>query len=143
LADFVRFTTSSGGDPEHELLQLFRQSMPTSADMIRAADGQIARIKTRTAEGRDVNGVPFEPYTPQYSKTRTKRGLSVTPVDLRSSGRMLDSMQPEVLSPNSFAVVISDAEADAYAGSINESRRFFDTSRDELQQTFDELNGRQ
>lgn len=52
-------------------------------------------ILMRTSEGIDVEGVPFEPYSISYRRTREKRGLSTDTVDLFFSGQMLNSLTYE------------------------------------------------
>jgi hypothetical protein len=52
----------------------------------------IGRMKRRTAQGRDVNGAAFQPYSKRYAKQREQAGRT-TDVALTLSGAMLGSMQ--------------------------------------------------
>lgn len=51
------------------------------------ADIIVTGIKERTARGIDMDGKPFEPYSPSYSKL-TGKSL----VNLKQTGKMLDSL---------------------------------------------------
>lgn len=57
------------------------------------ADKAIQIIRARTGRGLDVNLRPFRPYSPSYAKKRRDSGLRAKPVNLRVTGRMLDSMR--------------------------------------------------
>lgn len=52
-------------------------------------------ILMRTSEGKDVEGVLFEPYSTSYRRTREKKGLPTDAVDLFFSGQMLNSLTYE------------------------------------------------
>jgi hypothetical protein len=121
--------------------------MPTEADMLLAGANQTTRIRQRTQEGIDVNGVPFAPYSPGYAKTRAKAGRNTTPVDLLFSGRMLTSMVPQVTGPNTFAISVMDQDAQTYGPALNDGkgrmpeRKFFSTSQQELNAMAADLGG--
>lgn len=71
--------------------------LPTT-DLLTVEDmrqvGEMARlaIVTRTRSGRDVDGLPFAPYSARYAKQRTAAGLSTRP-DLTVSGGMLNDLR--------------------------------------------------
>jgi len=52
----------------------------------------IARIQARTAEGRDVDGNTFEPYSPKYRLFRERTGRTGRKVNLFYTGSMMSSM---------------------------------------------------
>ncbi len=56
----------------------------------------VGRILDRTAQGVDVNGQRFAPYSERHKRTRAKRGLSTDTVDLRMTGSMLGTIGGEV-----------------------------------------------
>lgn len=63
-----------------------------SAEVMREVGTLAIRlIRTRTMGGRDVQGQPFAPYTPDYAAKKAKEGLGTTP-NLTVSGRMLNDM---------------------------------------------------
>jgi hypothetical protein len=141
----VKFLTSDGRDASEVKIHV---PMPSEEAMLYAASQQIRRIRTRTESGVDVHGTPFVPYKRSYAKIRLKKGRNVSPVDLTMSGRMLDSMQAEVRSPQEFAITVQDRDAATYGRAHNEGvpgrlprRRWFDTSPDEKQQMQKELFG--
>jgi hypothetical protein len=133
----VTFLSSSGVNPMQALEDALK-AQPSEEAMLYAGARQITRIRERTAQGLDVNGAPFTPYTKAYAKVRTKKGRNVTPVDLLMSGRLMDSLQVEVRSETEFAITVQDADAAIYGRAHNEGlgnlpqRRFFDTSADEI-----------
>lgn len=57
------------------------------------AEKAISIIRARTARGLDVNLRPFRSYSSTYAAWRKSAGLKTRPVNLRVSGRMLDSMR--------------------------------------------------
>ena len=131
------FTGPGGSDPQEFILKAL-QVQPTPEAMHYAGAREITRIRQRTAQGTDVDGQPFAPYSPRYAKQRVAKGRNAAPVDLLMSGRMLTSMQVEIVSPTSFAISVTDADAQVYGRAHNDGaghmprRRFFDTSKTEL-----------
>jgi len=51
-----------------------------------------SQIQIRTAEGRDVHGEPFEPYSEGYAELRRRSGRSANKVNLFMTGSMMSSM---------------------------------------------------
>ncbi|MCP4645849.1 MAG: hypothetical protein GY851_35725 [bacterium] len=49
-------------------------------------------MKTRTLAGKNYEGNPFPAYTEPYKKIRRKEGRQVSPVNLKRTGHMLNSM---------------------------------------------------
>lgn len=71
-------------------------ALVTREDWRAVGHDQRERIIRRTKAGKDVDGRPFQPYSPSYSQQLSKEGLS-TQVDLEVSGRMLQAItvQPD------------------------------------------------
>lgn len=68
--------------------------------LLRAAAEQGAGIiKRRTAQGVDVHGAPFAPYSPKYAAERERSGYSGTP-NLSLTGSMLNGIEILTASPN-------------------------------------------
>jgi ribosomal protein L16/L10AE len=143
----VSFTTQGGKDPVQSIRDLIRDTLPKPEQMEASARQQIARILKRTASGVDVNGQAFAAYSPNYAKIRQKKGLRVSPPDLRVNGRLLDAMRVEVLNDHQFAIELENSEAGVIAAALNDgsgrmpARHFFATSQDELKQMLRELRG--
>lgn len=57
------FKGPSGKSPMEFILELAKDALPTEGDAIYAAQRQRSRILERTANGVDVDGAPFEPYS--------------------------------------------------------------------------------
>lgn len=133
----IKFIGPNGADPQQALTDAL-DVLPSEEAMLNAAGRQITRIRERTEQGKDVNGSEFTPYSEKYAKRREKKGRNVTPVDLTMSGRMLNSMTPEVRSPSQFAITVMDADAAIYGRAHNEGtdklpqRRFFDVNEEEI-----------
>ena len=90
----------------------------------------IFRIEKHTAQGIDVEGRNFEPYTPRYKLFRRKTGHPVDKVDLFYSGSMMSSMTSTETDDESrvFFMPSQDRKGvsnplKAYA--LNKNRRFF------------------
>jgi hypothetical protein len=66
-------------------------------------DSTKAVIIEKTASGRDYMNRSFQPYSKAYAKRTGK-----TRVDLRVSGRMLDSITAKALSPQRGEVKVTD-----------------------------------
>lgn len=64
----------------------------TEADMRDVGDLLVRRIRTRTEQGRSVNGGAFKSYSPGYAEAK-KQAVGHSRVDLTVSGRMLNDMQ--------------------------------------------------
>ena len=137
----VILTAKNGMDPEDAVRKFIQDTLPTSSPtkMIAAGNKEIANIKARTAQGLDVDGQPFAPYTPAYAKQRAKLGLSTSPVDLRRTGELLDSMTVEVTGPREFAIVVTDLSSNVYGPPNNARRRYFDSNEAELNEMMTEL----
>lgn len=97
----------------------------------------IASILMRTSEGKDVEGIAFEPYSVSYEKTRENKGLPTDTVDLFFSGQMLSSLtydatrdQVELFFANTPRKG-SDASNPEIAYYNNEIREFFGISAEE------------
>jgi hypothetical protein len=101
------FKTPSGRSPTEYILELAAAAVPTAGDAIYAAQRQRSRILERTANGVDVDGAPFEPYStkgPYYfypngrvgknkaSVTRNKAAVSRLLRRLAGTGGLIDEM---------------------------------------------------
>lgn len=117
--------------------------LPTQQDMKEMAGDAMNTIKKRTAEGQDVNGAAFAPYSPQYGDYRAKKGRSET-VNLMFHGRMLGSLSVEGI-PNGARLFFRDRERSAIAyyhqtgQGDNPQREFFGLSDSEMRQLTDKL----
>ncbi len=83
-------------------LPTLEQLVPTAArqDVLRQlALLEVGRIKRRTKDGVDANGVTFAPYSSRYRELRERAGWSTRP-DLWLRGGMLNSLGLIELSPN-------------------------------------------
>lgn len=49
-------------------------------------------IRKRTADGKDISGAPFKPYSPMYREMLTKGGEDANQVDLTVTGGLLASI---------------------------------------------------
>jgi len=54
---------------------------------------EVAEIAIRTLSGTDVEGKPFEPYTPKYAEFRKKKGRTAGLPNLSFTGNMLAAMR--------------------------------------------------
>lgn len=113
-------------------------SMVDSKDLM----GEIGNYLTtsilmRTSEGKDVDGVPFEPYSVSYRKAREKKGLSTDAVDLFFSGQMLSSLTYEQTKDQVKLFFIDTPRKEGKASNAeiayynNEIRQFFGISSEE------------
>ena len=80
-------------------------------------------IKQRIASGKDVNNVPFKPYTSEYAYQKGS-----TDVNLRNSGRMLDSMGVKITKDSSAEVSVSPT----YSVHVDKRRSFMGLSEAEV-----------
>lgn len=97
----------------------------------------LTAIKLRTAEGVDVDGTTFEPYTPKYAFFRASKGHQVDDVDLFFTGSMMSAMT--YLADESKVVAYflntedkSGTKNPNKAAWLNEKREFFALSEDDI-----------
>lgn len=88
-------------------------------------------ILERTAQGKDVSGAPFKPYSKTYAAFRSKSGRSPNP-NLMFTGRMLASMKVTA-DKRKGVLFFSRSEEARKAAFNNRTRRFFDLSKKEMQ----------
>ncbi len=108
-----------------------------------------SQIDIRTAQGKDVSGQPFKPYTPEYSLFRSEAGHSTTP-NLFFSGSMMSSMTytSNENTAHIFFMPTTDRKGvsnPAKAFFLNQKRNFFamsETEIDKVTQIADEYVGR-
>lgn len=93
-------------------------------------------ILGRTQSGRDYQGRPFKPYSPQYKLVREEAGRQTRHVDLNFSGRMLAAMQLRTTPQGARVYFASGAEAmKAYrhdTGDKAPKREFFRPASDDM-----------
>lgn len=65
------------------------------------------RILLRVAEGLDVQGAPFAPYSPGYALAKAN-ALGAGPVNLQVSGRMLEAIVLTNVTENSVTLGFSN-----------------------------------
>ena len=75
----------------------------TNAQLQELGHLAVTIIAARTKQGLDADGKPFEKYTDEYAKIRTKRGLSTKP-DLALDGHMIGAMTPKVTGPGEATI---------------------------------------
>lgn len=107
------------------------QAIPTAARV------QKERIQDRTAQGVDVDGLPFKDYSglnegrglrskhAGYARRRERMGLDVQPPNLRVTGEMLDSIELQSESIDSNQQVLTVAEDQRLKAEGNQSHRYF------------------
>jgi phage gpG-like protein len=80
--------------PAHVKLNLPKFPNPLISQSLMQEVGQLAvrLIRTRTEQGTDAKGRPFQPYSPEYAERKADELGSGT-VNLTVSGRMLNDMQ--------------------------------------------------
>ena len=98
----------------------------------------ISQIQIRTAEGVDVDGNAFTPYSPGYALFRRRKGRSASRVNLFFTGSMMSAMTFEADSDEVtlFFQNTSDPSGTrnpAKAFFLNQERRFFAMSEEDRQ----------
>lgn len=104
----------------------------------------VGAIKLRTADGEDVEGNKFKPYSPSYALFRKKKGLQTDEVDLFFTGSMMSSMTYDA-SDTKVKVYFLNTESKGVDGGegaknpdkaawLNEKREFFAMSDDDIEE---------
>lgn len=98
----------------------------------------ISQIQIRTAEGKDVEGRPFSPYSERYRLFRKKKGRSVDKVNLFFTGSMMGSMTHEATEDSARIFFMntsdkSDVLNPLKAWALNQKRSFFALSKQDQQ----------
>jgi hypothetical protein len=109
------FTSTTGADPVTAVHNLMTAALPTEGDLLYALQRQRTRILKRTADGVDVDGASFEPYSPNYAKSKAKFGRSGT-VDLR--GRNAPNMLQAIVATAGTLVDDGDSNITATEGTL-------------------------
>lgn len=65
----------------------------TRKPMAAAAAKAVAIITKRTTEGRDIDGLPFAPYTPGYEAQKAGSGRGTNPPNLTATGQLLQQLK--------------------------------------------------
>jgi len=101
------------------------------------------RIQARTAEGKDVKGNLFAPYSPQYRLFREKTGHPVNKVNLFYTGSMMGSMAVAETSNQARVYFLntqgpgSKARNPEKAYYLNQKREFFALSAEDIRGIID------
>ncbi|MGD9156798.1 MAG: hypothetical protein PVG39_00190 [Desulfobacteraceae bacterium] len=128
-------------------LTLLQNSIFSRALMTEIGLFAMTRIKSRTVEGKDVDGTPFKPYSPKYAMFRQEHGHPTNKVNLTFSGSMLSSM---TFNPDADKVTLyflntygfgagnkSHTSNPKKAFFLNEERRFFALSGEDVEDIVD------
>jgi hypothetical protein len=88
--------------------------------------GEWVRILTvgRTLSGRTRDGKPFAKYKPSYAEVRREKGLQISPVNLKVSGRMLNSLKVTKIKVAGKAGDSIEISFDLVVGSRHEQQAF-------------------
>lgn len=98
-------------DLERILDEIDAQMQLSNGELMQIAQRAAFMIRTRTAQGRDYQGLPFEEYSEIYAEFRDDTGRNVSPVDLLYEGHMLASMT--AFTDGSDAIVGFSSAAEA------------------------------
>jgi len=74
------------------IIRGMQEAIATRQMMLEIGEYIRFRIQARTAEGKDVNGKDFKPYSPQYKLFRQASGHPADTVNLFFTGSMMGSM---------------------------------------------------
>lgn len=102
---------------------------------------EATRIVLRTQSGVDVNGQPFEPYTEDYAKFRTKKGRSTTP-NLLFTGNMQNAIESKVEKTGDSVVgtiFFNSAQEAVKAQGNQKKRQFFGLSDEQVKRITEKL----
>jgi len=99
------------------------------------------KIKSRTQEGKDVEGQPFKPYAESYAAYRAKHGHSVDKVNLTFHGTMMSAIDYSAGKRSVHAYVLNTPDPyskkhvtnAAKAFFLNKERQFFALSDKEVE----------
>ncbi len=130
------FTGPRGSDPVAEIRSLRVAATATEGDLLYALQRQRSRILKRTAAGVDVDGSPFQAYTPGYAKQKAKYGRGGT-VDLR--GRNAPNMLQAIVATSGSLSDDGDSDEPAVDGALG----FYDERSAKLAQIHNEGEGHQ
>ena len=120
----ARFDRASGGLVDEELMGEIGTFLVYS-------------ILDRTSKGEDVEGEPFEPYSPKYKLFREKSGRRTDIVNLFFHGSMLSSLTHEAFRNRVELFFMNTSGKDSNVSNpekaffLNKDREFFAVSREE------------
>jgi len=120
----ARFDRASGGLVDEELMGEIGTFLVYS-------------ILDRTSKGEDVEGKPFEPYSPKYKLFREKSGRRTDIVNLFFHGSMLSSLTHEAFRNRVELFFMNTSGKDSNVSNpekaffLNKDREFFAVSREE------------
>lgn len=96
----------------------------------------ISQIQIRTAEGTDVKGRPFAPYSPRYRMFKKGKGSAGDKVNLFLTGSMMGSMTHDATEDTTRIFFMntedrSGTKNPAKAFFLNQKRNFFALSKED------------
>lgn len=111
-------------------LRYFGQQVFSERLMNEIGTYAISQIQIRTAEGKDVKGKPFSPYSKRYRLFRKKKGHSVDKVNLFFTGSMMSSMTHEATEDTTKIFFMNTPDRSGVpnplkAWALNQKRSFF------------------
>lgn len=88
--------------------------------------GEYVRILTvgRTLSGRTREGKPFAKYAPRYAEVRKEKGLQISPVNLKVSGKLLNSLKVRKIKVAGKPGDTIEISFDLVVGSRHEQQAF-------------------
>lgn len=115
-----------------------RFSEGVAREMAQLAIDEKEEIVTRTGRGLDYRESAFVRYTSHYAKRKAESGRSISRPDLRYSGRMLQSLQTQVIQRGSkiIARIFPGSNLDALKVRGNMRLREFFAISDKSRQSF-------
>ena len=134
----MAFVEIRGADPVQVKISHIKEGLGDTSKLMGEIGNYLkAAILMRTSSGKDVEGLPFEPYSRSYAAVRAEKGLPTGRVDLFFTGRMLGSMTYEEEKHQVRLFFMSTPRSDSKASNAaiafynNEVREFFSISSTE------------
>lgn len=113
-----------------------REVLRRVAAVPRVAASEAARIvRANSSEGKDIKGQKFKEYSPEYKKFRAKHGLPTDPVDLRRTGRLLDS--PTIVAQGQQSRVKPADNRRVIAEALMSKRKFYPETASDITPDFE------
>lgn len=97
-----------------------------AAAPITVSNEVIRQVRTLSEKGKQPDGSSFAPYTPQYAKVREKKGLQVTPVNLRVTNGLMASLA-DTYDTEEHIVTVDTAHEEIAEG-LSTKRTFLDVA---------------
>ena len=130
---------TNGIDKIIKNLEHLEADLFTDDDLLELAQRVHTNILTRTADGKDADGMPFSPYSPSWAKIRKEKGRPTEKVDLFFSGHMLGAITSKIQKKGTALLFFADAQQAAKAhghisgwnGKSDIKRKFFALGKDD------------